>query len=499
MNLKTFFGELLHKLKIVNIFKSLRARIFVLVFVTGLISCQVVHFAILETYEGRAVAVRTTEVQTQARILADHLITYGYLQDTSSEVVGAELDMLANLYDGRVMIIDDNLKIIKDTYGISEKKTIISEEVVKCLKQGDNGTTSVYDANNGYIEITTPITKSQIVEDENGKEKEIETVVGVILTSVSTDNISTTLDILNKNASSIELIIIIIIFMFSLFAANILLKPFDRITSAINDIKAGFTNEEISVPDYLETEHIVTAFNQLLSRMKTLDESRQEFVSNVSHELKTPITSMKVLADTLVAQPDAPIEMYQDFMQDISKEVDREATIIDDLLSLVKMDKTAAQLNISTVDVNEMTEIILKRLRPIARKNNIELTFDSRRPVTAEIDEVKLSLAIMNIVENAIKYNKESGWVKVILDADHQSFTITISDSGVGIPEDSTYLIFNRFYRVDKSRSREIGGTGLGLSITKSAILMHRGSIDVDSVLGEGTTFTVTIPLSYAK
>jgi signal transduction histidine kinase len=287
--------------------------------------------------------------------------------------------------------------------------------------------------------------------------------------------------------------------MFSLFAANILLKPFDRITSAINDIKAGFTNEEISVPDYLETEHIVTAFNQLLSRMKTLDESRQEFVSNVSHELKTPITSMKVLADTLVAQPDAPIEMYQDFMQDISKEVDREATIIDDLLSLVKMDKTAAQLNISTVDVNEMTEIILKRLRPIARKNNIELTFDSRRPVTAEIDEVKLSLAIMNIVENAIKYNKESGWVKVILDADHQSFTITISDSGVGIPEDSTDLIFNRFYRVDKSRSREIGGTGLGLSITKSAILMHRGSIDVDSVLGEGTTFTVTIPLSYAK
>ena len=208
---------------------------------------------------------------------------------------------------------------------------------------------------------------------------------------------------------------------------------------------------------------------------------------------------MKVLADTLVAQPDAPIEMYQDFMQDISKEVDREATIIDDLLSLVKMDKTAAQLNISTVDVNEMTEIILKRLRPIARKNNIELTFDSRRPVTAEIDEVKLSLAIMNIVENAIKYNKESGWVKVILDADHQSFTITISDSGVGIPEDSTDLIFNRFYRVDKSRSREIGGTGLGLSITKSAILMHRGSIDVDSVLGEGTTFTVTIPLSYTK
>ena len=191
MNLKSAFSEIFHKLKIVNVFRSLRARIFVLVFVTGLISCLVVHFAILETYEGRAVEVRTTEVQTQARILADHLITYGYLQDTSSEVVRAELDMLANLYDGRVMIIDDNLKIIKDTYGISEKKTIISEEVVKCLKQGDNGTTSVYDENNGYIEITTPITQTKITEDETGKEKEVETVVGVILISVSTDNIST--------------------------------------------------------------------------------------------------------------------------------------------------------------------------------------------------------------------------------------------------------------------------------------------------------------------
>ena len=116
MNLKSAFSEIIHKLKIVNIFRSLRARIFILIFVTGFISCQVVHFAIIETYEGRAVAVRTTEAQTQARILADHLITYGYLQDTSSEIVGAELDMLANLYDGRVMIIDDNLKIIKDTY-----------------------------------------------------------------------------------------------------------------------------------------------------------------------------------------------------------------------------------------------------------------------------------------------------------------------------------------------------------------------------------------------
>ena len=494
MDFKTNVSNTFHRLKVVNVFRSLRARIFVLVFLTGLISCLVVHQVILYNYETRAVDVRKNEVQTQMRILADHLITYGYLQDTTSEVVNAELDLLANLYDGRVMIIDDDLRIVKDTYGISEDKVIISEEVVNCLKNGNSGITSVYDAQNHYIEITTPIVET--ISSDNGDE---EYVRGVILISVSTEYITTTLDILSQKATRIELIIIIVMFVFSLLSANILLRPFDRITSAINDIKAGYTMEEISVPDYLETEHIVNAFNQLLQRMKTLDDSRQEFVSNVSHELKTPITSMKVLADTLLQQPDAPIDMYKDFMQDISHEVDREAQIINDLLSLVKMDKTAASLNISSVDINDMIELILKRLRPIARKQNIELTYDSRRAITAEVDEVKLSLAIMNLVENAIKYNKDSGWVKVILDADHQSFIVTVSDSGIGIPEDSLNLVFNRFYRVDKSRSREIGGTGLGLSITQSVILMHRGTIDVSSVLDEGTTFIVKIPLSFTK
>ena len=119
------------------------------------------------------------------------------------------------------------------------------------------------------------------------------------------------------------------------------------------------------------------------------------------------------------------------------------------------------------------------------------------RPVTAAVDEVKLTLAISNLVENAIKYNKEHGWVKVKLDADHQFFTIEVADSGIGIPEESLEHIYERFYRVDKSRSREIGGTGLGLAITRNAIIMHRGSIKVVSEEGVGTTFTVKIPLTY--
>ncbi|MBO5485699.1 MAG: two-component sensor histidine kinase, partial [Eubacterium sp.] len=229
--------------------------------------------------------------------------------------------------------------------------------------------------------------------------------------------------------------------------------------------------------------------------MKILDDSRQEFVANVSHELKTPITSVKVLADSLLAQKDVPAEVYQEFMEDIAHEIEREDKIINDLLALVKLDKAAAELNINVVNINELAEIILKRLRPIARKNDVELLLVSTREVIAEVDEVKMSLILTNLIENAIKYNKEHGKVTVTLDADHQFFTVEVSDTGIGIPRESIERIYERFYRVDKSHSREIGGTGLGLAITRSAVLLHRGSIKVDSKPGEGSRFLVKIPL----
>ena len=244
---------------------------------------------------------------------------------------------------------------------------------------------------------------------------------------------------------------------------------------------------------------IVQRFNEILGRMQTLEESRQEFVSNVSHELKTPMTSMKVLADSLISQEDVPIELYKEFMTDIAEEIERENKIITDLLSLVKMDKTSANLNIENRNLNELIELILKRLRPIAKQRNIDVLYESAREVFAEIDEVKLTLAISNLVENAIKYNKEYGYVKVSLDADHQFATIMVEDNGIGIPEEAQEHIFERFYRVDKSHSREIGGTGLGLAIARNAILLHRGSIKIDSEEGQGTVFTVKIPIIYVS
>ena len=483
------------KLRNIKILRSLKSRIFLILLIVGLLPCISMRYAILQNYEQRAVNVKISDISTQLRILANHLITYHYLQDTSSEVINAELDQLSGLYDGRVLVINNDLRVVKDTYGISENKTIISEEVVRCIK-GEN--TSRYDKNNGYVEMTIPITET--VTLEGGKadtEAKKEIVRGVMLVSASTDTIGATLEILSRKALLVEVIVILVIIMISILAAKGLFKPFEKITEALNQVQEGYTDDPISVTDWLETEHIGEAFNQVLGRMKMLDTSRQEFVSNVSHELRTPITSMKVLADSLISQKDAPIELYQEFMTDIAAEIDREDKIITELLSLVKMDRTAADLNISEVDIDALVELIMRRLRPIAQKRDVEVVYESVRPVTAAVDEVKLTLVISNLVENAVKYNKEHGWVRVRLDADHQYFTVEVADSGVGIPRDSLEHIYERFYRVDKSRSREIGGTGLGLAITRSAILMHRGTIKAESIEGEGTTFTIRIPLKY--
>lgn len=484
-------------------FRSLRARIFIIMLVIGIVPSVLMRVGIVTDYEERAVDQRTAAVQNQLKIIANHLISNQYITNYHSDeaihqnsrrVINAELDMLSSLYEGRVMIIDSNLKVVKDTYAISEGKVMISEEVIKCLR---GETTSHYDPEHGYIEMTTPIMDT--TSDANGEGEGGKEVYGVMLTSISTDSIVTTMEILYQKSLILLILMIMIIVALALVTSYLLTRPFNRVTEAFMNVKSGYSDESISVPDYVETVHIVDAFNQVLERMKTLDESRQEFVANVSHELKTPMTSIKVLADSLIAQENAPAELYREFMEDIVSEIDRENQIITDLLALVKMDKKVQDLNIVSLNINELTELILKRLRPIARKKDVEVVFESVRPVVAEVDEVKMTLIMTNLVENAIKYNNDHGWVKVTLDADHQYFMFTVSDSGLGIPEESLAHIYERFYRVDKSHSREIGGTGLGLAITKSAVLMHRGSITVTSTEGEGTTFLVKIPLIYIE
>lgn len=428
---------------------------------------------------------RINEVQNQCLILSNKMTRSGYLSaDTPDAVINGDMDAIANIYNGRVLLVDKNFKVIADTFNLALGKTNVSEEVIKCF-QGENS--SKHHKDKHYFALTMPIYN-------DSPDKNIE---GVMVMTASTENLLALAEKASEKTTFFQLMILWVLIMLAAGLTSLLTRPFKHLQSVLDRVAEGSLDATIEENTYRETKDISSAVNTTLTKLKKIDQSREEFVSNVSHELKTPITSIRVLADALMGMEEVPNELYREFMTDISDEIDRESKIIDDLLSLVRMDKANAEINISQVDINALLQLILKRLRPIAKMRNVEMIFESIREVVADVDEVKLSLALNNLVENAIKYNAEGGWVRVVLDADHKFFYVKVADSGCGIPEELQENIFERFYRVDKARSRETGGTGLGLAITRNVILMHRGAIKVISKEGEGATFTVRIPLTY--
>lgn len=419
-------------------------------------------------------------VKSESSLLAADIAKYSYIS-TPVEFIDVEIEQLKSTYSARLLITDNNFKIIKDTYSFAEGKYYITQHVITAAR---GLSSNDIDRSSGFYELTMPIYAF-----------ESEEIIGVLNISATNSQIIEMSNYLTRLLIMILTVIALVFIVIAALVSHAIVKPLGKLATSINHINAGSKDVHIEKRTLFEYDLVAKSVNDMLDKNSSINESKDEFVSNVSHELKTPMTSMKVLADSILSEEDVPIEMYREFMEDIAKEIDRENKIITDLLTLVKIDHAKAELTITTVNINEIVELALKRLKPIAMQKNVELVLESFRPVAAEIDEVKFALAITNLIENAIKYNKQDGWVHVSVNADHKYFFIKVADSGMGIPAESADKIFERFYRVDKARSRESGGTGLGLAITKSVILMHKGSIKLYSKDGEGSTFTIRMPL----
>lgn len=461
-----------------------------------------------KTYERKVLEQKKNYTINQSNILLNQLISSGYFNGNTNRNLENQIDQLATIFDGRIMLVDANYEILTDTYQLNQGRYLVSENAIKAM----TGVLSDEENNRiegDYIECYIPafLSSSQGAEvvagTEQSKDQEnlqsANAPVGLMVILASVKDSYNTLDYIKQQSQTLFVLFCFCILVVAVVITMVLTGHFREFTQSINSIAEGRTDETLLVHGFTEMRDLAEAFNSAVAKLNKLEESRQEFVSNVSHELKTPITSIKVLADSLLTQEDIPAEVYREFMEDIVDEIDRENKIINDLLSLVKMDqKSNNVLNVATVNINELLELLLKRLRPLAAKRNIEVVYESFRAVSAEIDEVKLTLALSNLIENAIKYNIDDGWIRITLNADHKYFYVKIADSGVGIPEDCQGHVFERFYRVDKARSRDTGGTGLGLAITHRAISMHHGTIKLHSKPGEGTTFTVRIPLTYS-
>ena len=252
--------------------RSLRFRIMVFLVLIGVIPSFFVAFSVVRSYEDRAVSIRGVNVRNQCEIICNQLAQIDYLNNVNNSIsndINNQLALLSNVYSGRIIIVNSDFAVIKDTYDLDVGRISVTEEVLECF-QG-NGVTQ-YDSKNNYIEMTIPIR-------DMGREN----VIGVMLTSVSTNEIATSIEILETKSMMMSGLVGVIVFVLSFLISGILVKPFARVTRSIEDLTDGFLDGEISVPDYTETELITNAFNRMLSRVKALDDSRQEFVSNVSH------------------------------------------------------------------------------------------------------------------------------------------------------------------------------------------------------------------------
>lgn len=469
--------------EIFSIISSSRIRIYIVVIL--MISCALCVFQRVskEFYTSNILEKEMAELQNKSAMISAEFKSYPTLKNAETAGVYNNIKRYSAMEYARFRVVDERYVIMYDSYSSEYGRNIINAGVKNVLSSGKS--TTVYYKKTGTMEAIVPV-----YNDEGG-------IIGALVADSNTNRVMTfQSDVQDQVVLSIVTIVVVAAILFAL-VLMLMFRSFRKTMDTIENIANGNTGLRVSSKGSSEIRDFADNFNMIMDKSNSLDESRQEFVSNVSHELKTPITSIKVLADSLNMQPDVPVELYKEFMQDITKEIDRESKIIEDLLAIVKMDKSVGTLSITSVNVNELIEMVLKRLTPLAEKKDIEILFESFRPVVAEIDEVKITQVVSNLVENAIKYNTNGGWVHVSLNADYQYLYIRVEDSGIGIPQQSQDMVFDRFYRVDKARSRETGGTGLGLAIVQQIVVLHHGTIKLYSEEGNGTTFTVRIPLNY--
>jgi two-component system, OmpR family, phosphate regulon sensor histidine kinase PhoR len=247
-----------------------------------------------------------------------------------------------------------------------------------------------------------------------------------------------------------------------------------------------------------EWKGIVLVFHDI-TELKKLEQMRKDFVANVSHELRTPITSIKGFSETLLDGAMNDKETLEMFLNIILRESDRLQSLITDLLDLSKMEKQGFQLNVHETDIRGILEDVIAILDKKPEKKNIGLVLRGDKAAVAEVDGLRIKQIFINLIGNAITYTSAGGEVSVSLSQTDSSVEVKIRDNGIGIDEAEIPRIFERFYRVDKARSRDSGGTGLGLAIVKHLIEAHGGSIGVESKVDEGTVFTVTLKKSFPE
>ncbi len=298
---------------------------------------------------------------------------------------------------------------------------------------------------------------------------------------------------LQKNTLIITLLLEIAVVLFSIFFSTSFTKRLRKIMVSMRIIRGGDYSHQVTMGGNDELTLLGDEFNSLMERLQTSEQKRHNFVSDASHELKTPLASIKLLTDSIL-QNEMDTETIREFVGDIGNEADRLTRMSEKLLSLSRIE-SQADSDCEIVYLSPTVERVTRMLLGAAEKHHITIESDLTNDRPILIIEDDLYQIVFNLVENSIKYNNDGGTVHISFSSDEENISLHVKDSGTGIPEDAITHIFERFFRVDKARSRKSGGSGLGLSIVRNIVERNRGQIHVDSQVGIGTQFTVTFPI----
>ncbi len=291
--------------------------------------------------------------------------------------------------------------------------------------------------------------------------------------------------------------------LMSLLLAKTLVTPLQELTHAAESVAGGDFDQKVDNPSRDEIGVLTQTFNDMagtledtLDNLKKSEQMRKEFVANVSHELRTPITSVKSYSETLLDDPSMDLEMRKKFLNVIVNESDRMSKIVQDLLTLSRFDAGSIEFEFTTFSFEKSVKDVYSAMRLEAQNHRHEFTLEFMSPMPDIVgDRGRIEQVLMNMVSNAIKYTKDGGRIKMTAGLKDGKVWCAVRDNGIGIPKQDVEHVFDRFYRVDKARSRESGGTGLGLSIANEIVLRHDGSLTLDSKVGRGTVITVTLPV----
>ena len=320
-------------------------------------------------------------------------------------------------------------------------------------------------------------------------------ITGMVIISTSLSDIEARLQNISRTFIYYFLVISFLVLAISLLLTGTITRPIKLLHNGIRRMAQGHLSERVHIPGRDEVAQLGEAFNTMAERLESLDQARNEFVANASHELRTPLSAVKVLSQSLQHSGENLPPIYMEFLQDIGDEIDRLDNIVEDLLKLVQLDVPETKVTREDVDLSDIVGRIVSKLKPLAREKQVEMNVSKPDICPYYGDGDKLYQVFFNLIHNAVKYTPQEGTISVTVECTDTLAKISVRDTGIGMDPQEIPHIFDRFYRVDKARSRATGGTGLGLSIAHKIVTLHGGRIEVESEIGEGSDFTVILPI----